>query len=56
MDEVIEPLLKCEVCGYIGCWYDKSVGEGIWITCRCGHIQELLTSKQEDEILRHKEE
>ncbi len=48
--------INCPMCKN-NMWEFETVGLGeTWITCECGHEQEVFTSKQEDEINRHKEE
>ena len=44
----------CEKCRD-NVWTNETTCEK-WITCKCGHQQEIFTSKQLDEINRHKGE
>ena len=39
---VIEPTIKCDMCGCFGKWTNKSDGEETWLTCKCGFEQELM--------------
>lgn len=50
--------INCDICKQSNWTHESTtiISGRVWITCCCGHEQEVFTNKQLDEINRHKEE